>query len=176
MNSSNLVYVSKLDAAKRELEHAIKLFFNYADFVIIHLTSSAALDVLRGLGKEAGIVSFRDELMQRIKKDKQKVVMDKLNEAYNFFKHASKDPNKIIKFNPEASTFVMWESISLYHKLSGELTGLMFAFNGWFVLRHKGFFINEEMKKTMAQFEDINIEDRNLFLTAAHEIDSRISN
>lgn len=114
-------------------------------------------------------------MIESIKKDKQKFVSDKLSNAYNFFKHGSKDPEQLIKFNPEASTFVIWESISLYFKLTGELNGLMRAFNGWFVLKNKSMFITEETKNIIEQVEHISTEDRELFLSAAQHTDSKMA-
>ena len=47
--NKKFINLSKLDVAKRELEHAIKLFFNHGDFVIIHLSVCASEEILSGI-------------------------------------------------------------------------------------------------------------------------------
>jgi len=43
---NKFVGLSKLDVAKRELEHAIRLFLNYGDIVVVHLAACAAEEIL----------------------------------------------------------------------------------------------------------------------------------
>ncbi len=101
------ISISKFDAAKRELEYAIRLFFNYGDVLIIHLISSAAQTILSDIGKASGITSIKEQINKHVKKEKRKYVQDKLNEAYNFLKHGSKDTKKLLEFNPESNEFVI---------------------------------------------------------------------
>ena len=81
MSDIKFIHISKLDAARRELEHAIKLFFNYGDVVIVHLVSCSAEAILSGIGSKQGIVSLKLRLKNDRKKEKQREVTGKINEA-----------------------------------------------------------------------------------------------
>lgn len=167
--------ISKLDAAKREIEHSIRLFFSYGDIVVIHLVASASYSIFSGLGKSVGITSAREGLLyKRVKKGKLKYVQKKLDEAYNFFKHAHHDPNKSVKFAPESSEFIIWDSINIYQALTKELTGLMMSFRLWFFLKHNDLLLKTEEKEYFKEAgNQIDINNRNLFLETAEIFENK---
>lgn len=170
------INVSKLDVAKRELEHAIKLFFNYGDFVMIHLSICACEDILSGMGKATGVTSIKRQLKDNIKPEKQKYVMDKLNAPYNFFKHADKDSTKLLKFAPESSEYTIWDCVNMYQRLTGEITGLMTSFRGWFMLKNKDLFIDDQHSEIIKQLgANLDIKDRIYFLKLASLAESNRS-
>jgi hypothetical protein len=170
------INISKLDAAKRELEHAIKLFFNRGDIVVIHLAASSAQKILWDLGKINGIKSFRDELKKYIKPEKLDLVTKTLNKANNFFKHADKDPNGLLPFNPASSEYVIWDAVNLYQGLTSELPGLMVSFRLWFYIKHQDIVLDEKFKEAVSMHKaDINLEDKGLFLDLASEYEKRFS-
>ncbi|MBI3984769.1 MAG: hypothetical protein HY344_02390 [Candidatus Levybacteria bacterium] len=174
--TKKIINVSKLDVAKRELEHAIKLFFNYGDFVIIHLSACAAEEILSGIGKASGIKSFKSQMDGYIKPEKQAFVLKKLNEPYNFFKHANSDPDKLLRFNPASSEFVIWDDIRMYQELTIEITGFMTAFRLWFYLKHKDILIaqtKEQLESFKEMSKDIDLNDRASFLEAANKLESQ---
>ena len=176
IETNKFINISKLDVAKRELDHTIKLFFNYGDFVIIHLTICAAEDILSGIGKSSGVTSIKDELKKNIKPEKQKYVMDKINAPYNFFKHANHDPDKLLMFNPESSEFSIFDCINMYQRLTNEITGLMMSFRAWFYLKHKDILVAqspEQVESFRSLGKDININDRAFFLEAANTFESQ---
>lgn len=168
-----MVDISKFDAAKRELEHAIRLFFCSGDIVVIHLVSSSAQAILIDVGRTAGATSIKDELNKRVKKDKIKYVQGKLSEAYNFFKHANKDKNKLLKFYPASSEFVIWDSVNLYQNITKEITGLMMAFRLWFWTKNKDLLLKSEDQEVFNKLgTDIDINNRTLFLKAAEQYEN----
>lgn len=168
------INISKLDAAKRELDHSIRLFFSYGDVIVIHLVSSASYSILIGLGKKAGVTSVREEMCKRVKKEKIKYVQKKLKKAYNFFKHAHHDHNKLLKFYPESSEFIIWDSINIYQNLTKKITGLMLSFRLWFNLKNNEIILKTE---DMEYFKDasskIDINNKNLFLEAAAKFENK---
>jgi hypothetical protein len=176
MSTTKGVGLSKLDVAKRELEHSIELFFNYGDFVIIHLSSCAAQEILSGIGKASNVTSMRSEMKKYVKPEKLKYVQQKINEPYNFFKHANTDPDKLLKFSPTSSEFNIWDCINMYQQLTHEITGLMTAFRLWFYMKHKDLLIGpnqEAIDLIKKSSQEISIEDRSFFLEAAHKLESQ---
>lgn len=164
------VNLSKLDVAKRELEHAIKLFFKGGDFVIVHLVISACQDVLEGIGGDK--VSFRMEMLKLVKKEKQAYVAGKLKHAYNFFKHADRDANELLEFNSEASVFLIIDAISMYQSLTHEITGVMMAFRLWFNLKFPDLLLVEEQKKLFTEASmKIDVNNKLFFLEIANNFE-----
>lgn len=47
-----------------------------------------------------------------------------IRDPQNFYKHADKDPKGIIDFNPDISPFVIYEGISKYQEITGEISAL----------------------------------------------------
>lgn len=166
--------ISKLDVAKRELEHSIRLFFLSGDPIVIHLVASAAQTILRDLAKEKNIPSFLDKYMEYIKPDKRKFVKGKLSEAHNFMKHADTDANQVFDFNPESSEYVFWESIDLYYMLAREVTGLMQACRLFLYTKYADLLIAESAKKGFIEIgTKIDLNNRAQFIELATEMENK---
>jgi len=54
MTTVQKLTISKLDAAKRQLETVIRLYFVHGDPVSIHTLTSAAYNVIRDVNKKRG--------------------------------------------------------------------------------------------------------------------------
>lgn len=134
--------VSKLDAAKRQLETAIRLYFSDADPVSIHTLSAAAYTILRDLGKNTGSdpMIIKQILLKYIIPGKENLFLNKINEAENFFKHADKDHASTLKFDTSLSEFFIFDAIGQYYKLTGEDMPLFKLFRSWFVNSHPNLF------------------------------------
>src|SRR5688572_4863539 len=94
--------VCKLDAARRQLETAITLYFNDGDPISLHTLAGAAYDVLRGVNRaRGGEPMIKDWVRESFQPDYRKTVDKALNEAQNFFKHADRDANDVLEYDPE---------------------------------------------------------------------------
>jgi hypothetical protein len=136
------IQVSKLDAAKRQLETAIRLYFSEGDPVSIHTLSAAAYNILRDLGKNVGSdpMMIKQMFLAYVIPGKEKLFMSKINEAENFFKHADKDHRATLKFDTSLPEFFILDAIGQYNKLTGEDTPLLKLFRGWFIASHPDLF------------------------------------
>ena len=138
MNSSSFP-VSKLDAARRQLELAIELFFMERDPVATHTLAKAAYQLLSDISRHRGgkpMLFDIESLKEHCVEGKEKLVFDKLREAENFFKHADRDPEAVIEFSPGITEFVLWESCIAHTRLTGEQTPIMKSMNGWFQIHN----------------------------------------
>ncbi|MDD5618103.1 MAG: hypothetical protein PHG69_03325, partial [Candidatus Omnitrophica bacterium] len=109
------IYISKLDAAKRQLDVAINLFFKNGDPVSIHTLTAAAYDILFGLGKTAKLIDLGvKDVELYVKKGHEKEYLAIVNKAQNFFKHANRDPKETIEFNPELNPHFLLSAVKLY--------------------------------------------------------------
>lgn len=137
--------ISKLDAAKRQLEVAIRLYFHFGDPVAIHTLTAAAYNVLKDINSHRGgeQVLMKAQLAKEfIRPEYQKEFIKKLNEAENFFKHANSDPEAVLKFKPRQSEFLLWEAVEIYQRLTGEITPFLHAYRGWFMMHNQPMFSN----------------------------------
>jgi len=133
------VLVSKIDAAKRQLNTAIVLFFDDGDVTSIHTLSAAAYQVLQDIGK--GKIDF-DTLAgaECVKEEKKKEFLGLLFKARNFFKHADQDPDAILDFDPWQSELFLYDSTRIYHHLTGKQTIEMAFYNLWVMMRYPEYF------------------------------------
>lgn len=168
----NTIHISKLDVAKRELEHAIRLFFLSGDPIIIHLNASSAQEVLRDLCRSKNISSFVNGMSEIIREDKRKEVMKIFKKPYNFMKHADKDPDGIIEFNPTVNRITIWDCVDMYNHLTGEMTGLMQSYRGWFYASNPNFLLNKEDQLQYQKLaENMDLQDKSLFLDLADQLE-----
>jgi hypothetical protein len=134
--------IGKLEAARRQLETAIKLYFHYSDPISIHTLSAAAYNVLRAINKDhGGTPMFAKEfLVQHIAPGQEKHVMSQVNEAENFFKHADRDPDKVLHFKLFLTEIFLLDACGKYHDLTGELVPVFQVFFYWVIIHHPKLF------------------------------------
>jgi len=160
------VHISKLDAAKRQLEIAIRLFLSYSDIVVIHTLTAAAYNVLRDLGKKQGIETIiKDYGLKRIREEYRKEFLNEVNKAENFFKHADRDGDKILKFPVGATEYLLWDACVTYEKITGEKLPLIAVFNAWFIGNHPNVIIDGNYKTLVNEaMAGLDLQDRSQFL------------
>lgn len=146
------IRISKLDAAKRQLDCAVELWFSGGDPVAIHTLAFASHEIIHVLNKKTGTGSpllldspyarpeYREEIIRAIK------------EHGNFFKHADRDPYRVIEFNPTTSDGFLIFSILGLHSLGERLSNTQTAFNWWYML-HNPELANESTKTLLKGFD-----------------------
>ena len=133
--------ISKLDAAKRQLEVYIRLYFHNGDPVAQHTLAAASFGVIRDLNKQRGGTPTAEELMfQNVKPEHHRLLREKVNEAQNFFKHADRDHGATLEFHPDSTEFMALDACAKYFELTGEWPPLFQIFWGWMMLAHQEIF------------------------------------
>lgn len=168
--------ISKLDAAKRQLETAIKMFLLDADPVATHTLTAAAHQVLTDIGKARSVSSiFKEEALYLIRDEHKAKYLHLLSRAENFFKHADKDPEGQIEFNPEVTGSYLMDAIVIYKKLTSEQVPLMIAFLTWFSLKNPTLFKNPKDFQTLRNLRpDLNPENKSSFLALEKDFSEAI--
>lgn len=134
--------ISKLDAAKRQLETFIRLYFHNGDPVSMHTLAAAAFVVIRDLNqKRGGEPTLHETILDNVKSESKILLREKLNEAQNYFKHADRDHEATLEFNPDSTEFVAMDACHKYAKLTGEMPPLFQIFNGWMMLTNQDIFV-----------------------------------
>lgn len=163
MIKEGLIHISKIDAAKRQLEIAIRLFFSNGDVVAIHTLTAAAYNLMKDLSKLQGKhVVVKDIMLEKVKPEYKKTVSDKINEAENFFKHADNDPTKLLEFNPVTTEFLLWDACVTYRTLTSEEIPLTFLFIIWFYTKNTDLLGDKQVKQTVTNLlSQLNLDYNN---------------
>jgi len=105
--------IDKLDAACRQLNTAISLWFNDGDAVSIHTLTFAAHQIVSDINShKGGSELIYDSAV--IKDEHRTEAIKKLRRHYNFFKHADNDPSGTIEFDPICTDwFIIFTIIGL---------------------------------------------------------------
>ncbi len=139
--------VSKTDAAKRQLETAIRLWFFSADPVSIHTLAAAAHQILHDLGKKRGVpATLRD--LPGIRPEYEKVVRETVSRYENFFKHADKDPDALLDFNQQATEIFILDAVVTYESLTQEIVPILSTFKAWMFIQ-KPELMKEEFRQKL---------------------------
>lgn len=124
--------LSKLEAAQRQLNAAIDLYFESGDEVATHTLAGAAYTLVTDLNGRARNI---DELLKFIKPKNHEDFRKRWNKPQNFFKHANRDPEAILDFNPQMTEIVLLMACEEYGEL-GERSDQMYLFAAWFMLQN----------------------------------------
>lgn len=164
---SNHIYISKIDASKRQLEIAIRLFFRYGDVVAIHTLSGASHNILNDLAKKQNKESaINNWIKNNIKKEKQKEIYGVFHNAKNFFKHANwEDQDKTIKFDPVLSEYLIYDCCELYQSITQENLPLIKLFKIWFYCKNSDLILDKKMKEIFKFMgSTVSYENREAYL------------
>jgi hypothetical protein len=154
--------ISKLDAAKRQLETAIRLYFHQGDPVSIHTLVSAAYNIIRDINKKRGGAKMlvKEQLFDQVRPEMRSEFHELLHKAENFFKHADRDHDASLEFSPNESEFLVWDACTKYWELTGEQPPLFQVYRGWFMATHQNVFnLSEEMQRKLAEASRGTTED-----------------
>ena len=131
--------MTKLDAARRQLETAITLWFHEADPVSIHTLTGAAHKLLYDIKTKAGgptMLPDPEGIHPEYLAEWRKILF----RAQNFFKHADKDPKDTIFFAPQMIQALMLDACDCYRMLTHGQRPLMQLFMLWFMIHEPHFF------------------------------------
>jgi hypothetical protein len=130
-----LVSLNKLEAARRQLETAVKLYFAYDDEVSILTLAAAAYSLIRDLNEHRGGEPMLKDLHRILPEDLAREFKTYINRPENFLKHADKDPEAMLDLEPRWTEVLLWEASRKYCEMTGEQSKVLITFVLWFVAR-----------------------------------------
>ncbi len=136
------INISKIEAAKRQITKAIKLWFQDEDPIAIHTLTCSAYQIVHDINtKQKGRDLLYDSLL--IKDEYRKMWINKLKESYNFLKHADKDSQDNMEFDPSINEkYIMFTCYGL-RLLNEEQNIAMAAFTLYQMLTHPEILTDE---------------------------------
>lgn len=170
--SEQSLRLSKLETARRQLETAIKLYFEHGDEVSIHTLAAAGYSVIRDINEHRGGEPMLKDLHCFLSADLAREFRKYINTPENFLKHADKDPSAIGELNPRWTEALMWEASRKYCEMTGDSPKVLITFIFWFVMRNPGLkehfeenCASEGLSKNLAAFLQLPLDDRRRFFT-----------
>ena len=132
--------ITKLDAARRQLRAAIRLWFADDDPVAIYALTYAAHEVVYTLSKRGGVGRGLVFDTPALKPDAQRRVIRGIKDWGNFLKHADKDPDGQIAFNPETTDLLLLATAHALRLLTAEVGAEEAAYVFWFAAKDPDAF------------------------------------
>ena len=148
-NESKKIRVSKLDAARRQLDCAIELWFADKDDVSIHTLAAAAHQVIHDINKKKGGQELLFDSI-KIKDEYRSEFIALVKKDMNFFKHADQDPEGITEFVPMGSILFMFFSVMGLQQLGESLNDVEDTFVNWLALHYPNW-IREAYRRKLEQ-------------------------
>lgn len=145
------IKIGKLEAARRQLQTAISLWFSGGDSIAIHTLAFAAYEVIHAVSEKRD-PNRRDLLFDTalIKDEYRRDWNQLIRREANFFKHADRDGDSVIDFNPQFAEWFIFFAI-LGRELCGEAsTEEESAFMWWFQIT-RPHLLTEEGHKFIAK-------------------------
>lgn len=130
----NTMDITKLEAARRQLETALNLYFHESDPVSIHTLAAAAHEVLTFIDHRHNPKreTLRDTLIAGVVDEYQPILKKRLLEAQNFFKHADRDPDGVLNnFGLFQAELLMLDGCFAYFSVARERPAIMQLYSVW---------------------------------------------
>jgi len=126
------VKVSKTEAARRQLDVAIRLLFANEDPIAVHTLAMAAFRILRDLASKSDDSYMHKVVGSMIRTGMEKDFWKFLHGPANFLKHADKDPDAILNnLDEKVNDFILLISCFYYQDLGNEYTPEMVTLVSW---------------------------------------------
>ena len=144
------IKISQVDAACRQINEAVWLFFGERDSVAVHTLAAAAHGIVRDLlQREKKGSLLKDSPV--IRKEKLEEWRNALNSYQNFFKHARRPYPTEIEYNPEVAVWLLFDAVTMYREITGETSHEATVFLAWFLAAFHGFLLDGASKNQVLQ-------------------------
>jgi len=104
--------VSKIEAARRQLESAIQLYFSDGDAISVHTLTAAAHNVLGDVTAQTGTdpIILRGKMLEYVRAPYKRMINAHVNAAEDFFKQADPDDRTTLDFNLDAAELMIMDA------------------------------------------------------------------
>lgn len=163
--------LNKFDVAERQLNQAIKLFFDDGDAVSIHTLAEASCQILYDLRYKYPVHSFLKDA-DFIRDEYKKYWLNIIHKPRNFFKHADHDCDEVLDFKEIFNHFPLLDAVSMYTKVKGSWTPESLLFVCWFLINYP-HLLNKDKCKLEIPFmdkSDINNSEKSTFGKILNEL------
>jgi len=153
-------WIDKVEVVNKQINEAIRLFFDERDPVAIHTLIASAHQILLDLGKVKGVDSQIKNTKSLEKKEVQELIKS-INYPYNFFKHADRDHEARINIAPlvELTSDFLMDAIIMLQRISGNIPDEAKIFWTWFVSQNEEEFNNLPEGSEIRRMQELKINE-----------------
>ncbi len=137
--------ISKLDAARRQIDAAIGMYFNGGDPVAIHTLIAAGYEVVTALRTRAG---EPDEILEVIVPDRRQEFLRLWRGAQNFLKHADRDPTATMELNQAQTELMLFLAAQRYGEIDRKSVP-MTTMLAWYSMQNPDVLLDTPMKRQL---------------------------
>ena len=151
-DSSKVDHLTKIEAARREINAAIRMYFANEDPLAIHSITAGGMQLIQDLGEKQDKRLGIELGMHLIREERQDEVRILLRKPQNFIKHSDRlgQENAVLDFHPAAvESYLLIAAVS-YKELTGMDTPETRTFAVWVQLREPNLMM-PSIYKTLAE-------------------------
>lgn len=149
-----IIKINKSEAARRQVDAAIRMLYSAEDPVGIHTLAMAGFQILRDLASQRDDSYMEKVIGLMIKPDKKEAFWGAMNSFSNFLKHADRDPDGIHDgVDEEVNDVTLFVACLYYQDLGHQFTPEMSAHVGWFTALHPEFLFENTNQKSRTAVE-----------------------
>jgi hypothetical protein len=146
------VSIGKLDAARRQIDAAVRMTFAGEDPVSIHSVAAAGTRIIRELCEQRGNVESYLRFTDWITPARAGKFWHQFNASANFVKHVENNADGICQLDEEEIDFLILAGAKLYRDLGNSYSDEMIVFGWWWALQHSDALTQE----VLSEFEEVN--------------------
>jgi hypothetical protein len=149
-NVSNMskIHVSKIEAARRQVDTAIRLLFSGGDPIAIHTLASAGGRILRDLCAAKNTPHY-ESITDLIQPGKEAAFWSAMNRPANFLKHADTDGEDSLDLEEQSNDLLLFLCVTFYQDLGQKISTEMSALMTFVTATHPQF-----IKPTATMFKE----------------------
>jgi hypothetical protein len=145
------IRVNKVEAARRQIDAAIRMLFSNEDPVAVHTVAMAALRIVRDLAAKRDDSYMHKVTEAIIKPGMEKKFWRKFQAPANFLKHADRDPDGFLEnIDEEANEGSLFMACLYYQDLAHQYTPEMMTLAAWYMALHPEF-LNDDAPSQLKQ-------------------------
>jgi len=149
------IKVNKIEAARRQIDAAIRLLFDNEDPIAIHTLTMAGFRILRDLADKQNN-NINKVVQSYIKPGMEGKFWGSMQSFANFLKHAKKDPDAVIdNIQEEVNEAILFIASLYYRDLGCQFTPEMLALYGWYSAIHPDLISDDAPKNFQTQLEAV---------------------
>jgi hypothetical protein len=152
------IRINKLDAARRQINAAVRMTFEGEDPIAIHSVIAAGHRIIRDICEQRGDIESYLKFTDWIAPGHERDFWNAMNASANFIKHADKDAQAIHELDDEASDYMIVFAAKWYRDLGNATSTEMNVFATWWALQHPNVLKGE----FLAQCEKAGIDSRQI--------------
>jgi hypothetical protein len=152
---SDGVLITRIDAALRQLNEAIRMFFEGRDDVAIHTLAGAASGVLHDLAGQEGVTTWLDQINAISTKDDVEWREKALRQCQNFFKHADAEGQTrgdTIEYSLGETVCILMAAVYAANALGVPPTAEYIVFAGWAFIQYPELMSGAQLPANLTAF------------------------